>query len=113
MTILLIDDWREFNEADAIAKTDEEGLEKLAERNWDELWIDYSLGMFQKNGLGILKEAHVKKQLPNKIHIVSSHPSGIRAMENWLESVRYRKEGEYWIKTSNPAKRRFTVYVDK
>jgi hypothetical protein len=92
---LLIDDQRNLP-ADRVARTYQEGIEALAERHWDVLYLDHDLGDFsgvegrELTGYDIACWLERNPQhLPDRIEIVTSNPAGRRNIE--LALLRFRR----------------------
>lgn len=98
MSTLLIDDQRNLP-ADRVARTYQEGIDALAERHWDILYLDHDLGDFsgvegrELSGYDIAcwLEQH-PQHLPDRIEIVTSNPVGRRRIEAALEKCRRRSQ---------------------
>ena len=75
--VLVIDDQRTFRFPAVYARTAAEGLSRLAEHGWREVWLDYSLG----SGLTIepvmrLLEERATRGRPLPIGVICVHTSG-------------------------------------
>lgn len=101
--VLLIDDLRvpgdEKNGKNipvhaVVARTFQEGLTKLAEQNWDVLYLDHDLADFsgeegrERKGIHVLDwlEEH-PQHLPGQIIIVSDNASGVRLMRRVVNKL--------------------------
>lgn len=89
--VLLIDDVRVMP-ATRVARTYDEGIAQIKEKNPDLLLLDHDLGHEEpeKTGYGIvcfLEENNIK---PKEIRLVTSNPVGAMRMEAALESMGYR-----------------------
>jgi Cyclic-phosphate processing Receiver domain len=75
--VLVIDDQRTFRFPAVYARTAAEGMSRLAEREWREVWLDYNLG----TGLTIdpvlrLLEERATRGRPIPIGVICVHTSG-------------------------------------
>ncbi len=99
MRILVIDDVRDIDTADYVARNAFDGMKQLAENGpWDLLMLDHDLATFDRDGKEItgydilcwLEEN--PQYLPADLHILSANPVGRRKMEKAWESImRHRK----------------------
>jgi len=95
MSILLIDDEKLIERADVVARTFEDGIEKLSNAKWDELLLDNYLGVNDPKKTGVyviiwLLE-HPEYQ-PKKITVVSSNPEVLA--EFIEETLDYERESD-------------------
>lgn len=96
MSILLIDDLKELDEATHTARTFAEGIAALAEKQWDALYLDHDLGSMvpDETGYGIMKWLETNPQhLPGKIVCVSLSGPG----RNNIELVIRKLYGRTWL----------------
>lgn len=113
MKVLLIDDWREL-EADATARNHHAARKLLKEGGWDEVLMDYQLGMGQPNGLEIMEWAEHRGFLPDRVTIVSNHPDGVPKMRAWLKQTGFIEEEGSWRRLKEGEvrpKRKVTVHM--
>lgn len=82
MHTLLIDDMRNI-ETTRVARTYDDGIAALQERQWDVLYLDHDLGDFsgpngsERNGYHVVCWLEANPQfLPKQIVVVSSNPVG-------------------------------------
>jgi hypothetical protein len=94
MSTLLIDDQRNLP-ADRVARTYQEGIEALAERHWDILYLDHDLGDFSGVGGRELTGYDIAcwlernpQHLPGRIEIVTNNPAGRSRIEAALRRCR-------------------------
>ena len=87
MSTLLIDDQRKLP-ADRVARTYQEGIDALAERHWDILYLDHDLGDFSGVGGRELTGYDIAcwlernpQHLPDRIEIVTNNPVGRNRIE--------------------------------
>jgi hypothetical protein len=75
--ILVIDDQRTFRFPAVYARTIAEGMSRLAEREWREVWLDFSLGpgLTIEPVLHLLEERAVRGK-PFPIGLICVHTSG-------------------------------------
>jgi hypothetical protein len=75
--VLVIDDQRTFRFPAAYARTAAEGMSRLAEHEWREVWLDYNLGTGQtiEPVMRLLEERATRGQ-PFAIGVICVHTSG-------------------------------------
>lgn len=97
MAILLIDDQRNLP-ADRVARTYQEGIDALAERHWNLVYLDHDLGDFSGpegremtgDDMACWLEQN-PQHLPDRIVIVTNNPAGRRNIELALQRCRRSK----------------------
>lgn len=97
---LLIDDIREIDGMDLVARTSEEGLRCLKELPITHLYLDNDLGLDQPmEGIDILKWARDNDLVPDNVFIVSANPIAKKRMEDVLHfDLKYKRDGHWWRK---------------
>lgn len=101
---LLVDDYRNYA-VDAVARDFRSGARELKTTRYDGLMIDYQLSTMgmEPTGLNLLEWAVLRKCLPPRIYIVSTHPDGVKRIEEFLRSHGYVQKdtpleiGEYTL----------------
>ena len=76
-----------------IARTAEEGIEKLKEQKWDLILLDHDMGL-GKNGMDVLKflmNPDGNQHIPKKIYLVTANVVAGPNMMSLLEA--FKKEG--------------------
>jgi hypothetical protein len=89
---LLIDDCRDMD-VDVIARTFDEGVKRLQECVWDELYLDHDLGeeIRGRSGTGICRWLLRNKQWrPKRVYLVTANPVGRDRMGVELTCMGYR-----------------------
>lgn len=92
---LLIDDIRNREDADVIARSSQVAMRLLEDNNFEGVIFDNDLGE-TKEGWEILEWAIYHGVLPDKVEIITSNPSARSRMELALRSEGYKKVGNRW-----------------
>jgi DNA-binding NarL/FixJ family response regulator len=95
MNVLLIDDVRSIEfiqktyniKVTEVARTYQEGIDKLQSGNWDILCLDHDLGE-KKSGYDIMNYLETYQEyLPKKIVLVTSNPVGRGRMQMVIDNL--------------------------
>lgn len=81
---LLIDDCKDFQGMNIVARDYETGMAILSQWKITELYLDFDLGG-EATGLDVLKVGFVAGIIPDLVEIVSLNPVGARQMKHYLE----------------------------